>query len=140
VEPHPTQIAPPATDDPPAERWALWAAEVPPAPDGLLRARARLAEALVAAGWGADAGRVLLVAGDALTRALGARRDAAGPIDVAFLVGPCSAGLRIAGPGCATAYEPLVDRIEHRPARDGARVLMSFRREGVTRPAPRRPR
>jgi hypothetical protein len=119
-----------------AERWALWAAEVPATPAGLRRARAELAEALVRAGWGADAGRVLVVAGDAMSRAL-AGCGAAERIDVAFLVGRRRAGVRIAGRGRATAYPWLIDRIEHRPAREGARVLMSFRRELMRRGSPR---
>jgi len=130
------QIAPPPAAGPQAERWALWAAEVPATHAGLRRARAELAEALVGAGWGADAGRVLVVAGDAMSRAL-AGRCAADRIDVAFLVGRRRAGVRIGGRGRATAYPSLIDRIEHRPARGGTRVLMSFRRELTRRGSPR---
>lgn len=140
MAPQVTQIAPPPARGPLAETWALWAAEVPATRVGLRRARAELAEALVGAGWGADAGRVLLVVGDALNRALGAHRDAADRIDVAFLVGRGRAAVRITGRGGATAYASLVDRIEHRPAQGGTRVLMSFRREGLTRRGPPRPR
>jgi len=131
-----TQIAPPPAPGAPAERWALWAAEVPATPAGLRRARAELAEALLRAGWGADAGRVLVVAGDAMRRALAGRR-ATERIDVAFLVGRRRAGVRIAGRERTTAFPSLVDRIDHRPAREGTRVLMSFRRELTRRGSPR---
>jgi len=140
VAPQRAKTVLPTVRGPLAETWVLWAAEVAVTPAGLRRARAELAEALVRAGWGPDAGRVLLVVGDAMARARRARQDEDERIDVAFLVGRGRAAVRITGRGRATAYPSLVDRIEQRPARGASRVLMRFRREGLTRRGPRPPR
>jgi hypothetical protein len=135
MTPEGTQTVARGGEGPSAETWVLWAAAVPATAAGLRGARVALAEALLRAGWGADAGRVLLVAGDAMSRALAGRGDGAGTVEVAFVVSACGARVRLGGrgPGRETAYPALVDRIQYRPVEGGTRVLMSFRRAGVTR-------
>lgn len=96
------------------------------------RVRADLADALLAAGWGTDAGRVLMAVGAALPRpdAPDARPRVA---RIAFVVGPRGARVRIVGAFTATPAAPLADRVARRTAGGEGVVLLSFDH----RPAPR---
>lgn len=99
--------------------------------DAVRRARAELADALLAAGWGTEAGRVLMAVDAALrpAKASGGRpRDAR----VAFVVGAHGARVRVAGAFSATPAVPLADRVARRTAGGQGAVLLSFDRH----PAP----